>query len=115
MILEIRTYRAVPGRLDDLVSRMRDVLPMLSEVGIDVVGLEPSLDDDDGEHAVLIRSFASRADRDRLEEAFYGSDAWRTGPRDGVMELIESYHTVVLERPDDAVRALDDAFARSHR
>jgi hypothetical protein len=115
MILEIRTYRAVPGRLDDLVVRMRAVLPMLSEVGIDVVGLEPSLDDDEGEHAVLIRSFASRADRDRLEEEFYGSDAWRSGPRDGVMGLIESYHTVVLDLPDHAVRALSDALSPSSR
>ncbi len=113
MILEIRTYRAVPGRRDDLVSRMRDVLPMLAGAGIDVIGLEPSLDDDEGEHAVLIRGFPSRADRDRLEDAFYGGDAWRSGPRDGVMELIESYHTVVLELPDAAVRALAGALAPS--
>jgi hypothetical protein len=106
MILEVRTYRSVPGRLGELVERLRAVRPLLADADIEVVGLEASLDDDEGEHAVLIRSFASRDERNRLEEAFYGGAAWRDGPRDGVMELIESHHTVVLELPNSAVTAL---------
>ena len=105
-ILEIRSYRLRDGTSDEFARRVAAVLPVLRRHGIDVVGHGPSLVDEDGEHYVLLRSFASAADRDRLEDAFYGSDDWRSGPRAGILELIEGYHTVVLRSTDDAVSAL---------
>lgn len=103
-VLEIRTYLARPGARDELARRMEGVLPMLERYGIDVVGLEPSAADD--EHYTLIRAFPSLAAREEQEERFYGSVEWRDGPREGVLELIESYQTVVLHTTVDAVEAL---------
>ncbi|MFC7615164.1 hypothetical protein ACFQV2_18260 [Actinokineospora soli] len=54
---------------------------MLAAAGIDVVDLGPSIEHDEGEHAYLLRAFADAEERQAKEDAFYGSAAWREGPR----------------------------------
>jgi hypothetical protein len=111
-VLEIRTYRIVTGRRAEFHRRFEDgALPMLQRWGIDVVGFGPSLEDDDGEHWVLLRAFASSEERRRQEDAFYGSDEWKTDHRPGIMALIETYHTVVLETSAEAIDSLRRSFA----
>lgn len=110
-ILEIRTYRVVPGQLDEFGRRVAAVMPMLESHGIEVVGHGPSLVSDGGDHYVLARAFDSLPQRDAQEVAFYGGEEWRWGPRDGILELIESYHTVVLPASDDAIRGLAASLA----
>jgi len=108
MILEIRTYRVKPGTRDEFVRVMRgEAASLLGRYGINVVDSGPSLVDEDGaEEAYLIRSFASLAERDERESAFYGSDDWRLGPREAIVSCIESYHTIVLDVDDSAATAL---------
>ncbi|MET0133735.1 MAG: NIPSNAP family protein [Kibdelosporangium sp.] len=98
MILEIRTYRLKPGTVDDFLAVMREKsMPMLAEAGIRVVDYGKSLVAEDGhEEAYLIRSFDSVEHRAEQEQAFYGSDAWISGPREDIVSRIESYHTIVL-------------------
>lgn len=105
-VLEIRTYRLLPGRLEEFGRRVAAVIPMLERHGVEVVGHGPSIVPDEGDHYVLARAFGSLAERDVQEAAFYGGDEWREGPRDGILEFIETYHTVVLRATDDAIRAL---------
>ncbi|MFE9693294.1 NIPSNAP family protein [Micromonospora sp. NPDC005806] len=104
MILEIRTYRLRPGTSEEFVRVMRqEAAPLLARFGIQVVAAGASLVREDGhEEAYLIRAFPSLAVRDEQEEAFYGSDAWRDGPREAILSRIESYHTVVLETSEAA-------------
>ncbi|WP_067548033.1 NIPSNAP family protein [Nocardia crassostreae] len=110
MIIEIRTYRLVPGTRDDFVEVMRnESVPLLREYGIDVVDCGASLVDEDGhEEAYLIRAFASREEHRRQEDRFYASAQWRDGPREAIVSRIESYHAIVIviEASDDAVAAL---------
>ena len=107
MILEIRTYRLKKGTRDEFVRVMRETLPLLARHEITVVDCGPSIVDEDGlEEAFLMRAFRSLEERDAKERAFYGSDEWRTGPRDAVLSRIESYHTIVIEVSDEAVQAL---------
>ncbi|WP_406043636.1 NIPSNAP family protein [Micromonospora sp. NBC_00898] len=108
MILEIRTYRLKPATTDEFVRVMREeAAPLLGRFGIRVVAAGASLVREDGhEEAYLIRAFPSLAVRDEQEEAFYGSAAWREGPRDAILSRIESYHTVVLETADQAAEVL---------
>jgi hypothetical protein len=108
VILEIRTYRLRPGTQAEFVRVMRDeATPLLAEAGIMVVGSGPSLAAEDGhEEAYLIRAFASLEQRDEQEAAFYGSDAWRLGPREAVVAPIDNYHTIVIETSAAAVEAL---------
>ena len=32
-----------------------------------------------------------------MEDAFYGSDDWRLGPREAILALLENYIDIVLE------------------
>lgn len=108
MILEIRTYRLKPGSSEEFVRLMREeAVPLLETFGLRVVGYGASLVIEDGqEEAYLMRAFASLEERHDQEEAFYGSDAWRNGPREAVLSRIDSYHTVVLETSEAAVLAI---------
>jgi hypothetical protein len=108
MIIEIRTYRLKPGTRDSFVKLMREVaVPMLADAGIDTVRCGPSLVDEDGhEEAYLMRAFASLDALEAQETAFYGSDAWRSGPRDAILACIESYHSIAIEATAAALDAL---------
>jgi hypothetical protein len=106
-LLEIRTYRVRDGQRAEFGRRMTAVLPMLERYGVDVVGLGPSIED--AEHYVLLRSFASLDELVQQEQSFYESDEWRSGPREGVLELIEAYHTVVLRSTPEAVQTLAES------
>jgi hypothetical protein len=106
VILEIRTYKVKPGRLSDLVDAMAEARPLLADAGIDVVAVGPSLPHDEGDHAYILRAFNSVEERQELEDAFYSSEVWHSGPRAKVLDPIETYHTVVLDLPKDAIDAL---------
>ena len=108
-VLEIRTYRIRAGQRAEFGRRMTAAVPMLERHGIDVVAHGPSIDD--AEHYVLLRSFSSLHEREAQENAFYDGEEWRSGPREAVLGLIETYHTVVLGSTDEAVRTLAASLA----
>jgi hypothetical protein len=96
VIVEIRTYRLKPGTAASFKRVMHEeALPLLAKFGLRVLAAGISLAE--GDDAYLIRGFSSLDEREEQENAFYGSDAWRDGPRAAVMACIETYHTVVLD------------------
>jgi hypothetical protein len=104
-VLDIRTYRTVPGGRDELVRIMtEEAVPMLRRHGIEVVAFGPSLQDDD--LALLIRFFGSMQRRNEQLEGFYGSEEWLSHYDERVMALIASYHVVVIPASRDAATAL---------
>jgi ketosteroid isomerase-like protein len=103
--VEIRSYNLKPGTRAEFHRLASEVaVPMLQRWKIDVVAYGPSPQDETS--YFLIRSFPSRDDRQRSEDAFYGSDEWRNGPREPVLALIESYTTIVLDLDDAAIAGL---------
>ncbi len=105
-VADLRTYKLVPGggeAFDRIFSE--GALPMLQRAGIHVVGYGPSLVDSD--RYFLARAFASRYERDAQLAAFYGSHEWRENYDATVMQLIESYHTVVIPLTPSIVETLD--------
>ena len=111
VILEIRTYHVRSGMRDEFGRRMAAVAPMLERHGIDIVWMGGSEADD--EHFVLLRSFDSLEAREAREDAFYDSDEWVHGPREGIVGLIETYHTVVVSSTDAVVAALRESLRGS--
>jgi hypothetical protein len=104
-VVEIRSYNLKPGTRDTFHQLAeRDAVPMLKRWRIDVVAHGPSLHD--ANSYFLMRSFASVEDRQRSEDAFYGSDEWKTGPRDAVLACIESYTTVVVRLDEATLKGL---------
>jgi hypothetical protein len=94
-VLDLRTYRVVPGGRAALDRLFReDALPMLERAGIEVLAFGPSLVDDD--HYFLARAFDSVAERDTLLQAFYGSEEWRTTCNEAVSSLLDAYQVVVV-------------------
>ena len=94
-VVEIRTYRLVPGSGAEFHRLVVEAsLPMLERWHVDVVAFGPSLDDPDLYY--LIRGYESVEDLQRSQDAFYGSDEWRDGPREPIVSLIESSISVVV-------------------
>ena len=54
----------------------------------------------------LIRRYDSLAHREQSQDAFYGSDEWKQGPRESIIVLIENYTSIVLELDDVTVSGL---------
>jgi hypothetical protein len=79
-------------------------LPMLERVNMDVVAYGASAHDDDTYY--LMRAFASLADRDEQELAFYDSAEWTQGPREAIVALIEGFSTLVLEVDEAIIEGL---------
>jgi NIPSNAP len=105
VILEIRTYRLHAGTGPEFVRLMcEEGIPLLRAAGIRVVGAGSTLVAEDGhEEAYLIRAFESLTQHEQQENDFYGGDAWRKGPREAIMALIDQYHSIVLEVPESVV------------
>jgi hypothetical protein len=99
-VLDIRTYRLVPGGRNEFDRLFRErALPMLERHAIRVVAFGPSIADED--HYVLVRAFESAVERQDQLGVFYGSSEWRETLNDQVMALIESFHVVAIPSPAD--------------
>jgi ketosteroid isomerase-like protein len=103
--VEIRSYNLKPGSRDRFHQRfVSEALPMLERFRVDVVAYGPSLHDADS--YFLVRSFPGLEERERMEDAFYGSEEWRKGPREAVLADIESYTTIVVHLDDATLAGL---------
>jgi hypothetical protein len=99
-IIEIRSYNLKPGVRDDFQKLfVEHSLPLLKKWKINVVAYGPSWLADSS--WFLIRAYKDTLDRQQTEDAFYGSDDWRKGPREAVLAMITNFTTVVL--PSDSL------------
>ena len=94
-LVEIRSYKLKPGSIDAFDAAVRDTsVPMLRRWGTDVVAFGASPHEPDC--YFLVRSYADLADLNARQDAFYGSDEWRSGPREAIVSLIETHLSTVL-------------------
>ena len=103
--VEIRSYMLKPGagpRFEHLFRTRSE--PMVRAYGMDVVAFGRSAHDANAYY--LIRAFDSIEHLKTSEDEFYGSDAWRSGPREELLSDIESYQDTVLNLTTEAVEAL---------
>lgn len=103
--VEIRSYTLKTGTRDDFHRLMAtQALPMLRRWQVDVVAFGPSPHDQASYY--LIRAYRDLAERQSSQDAFYGSDEWRSGPREPILALIDTYTSVVLMLDDGALAHL---------
>ena len=106
--VEIRSYTLKPGTRKEFHRLfLEEAFPMLQRWKVDVVAYGPSLHDQDS--YFLMRRYDSLAQREESENAFYGSDEWRQGPREAIIALIEKYTEIVLELDESTVEGLRSA------
>jgi len=94
-IIEIRSYNLKLGSgqsFHDLFEK--EALPLLNKWGIKVVLYGFSQRDSNSYFS--IRAFRNIEDRQKMEDAFYGSTDWKQGPRELILGMIESYTTILL-------------------
>src|SRR5262249_36324438 len=104
-LVEIRSYNLKPGTRNHFHELfVREALPLLQRWKVDVVAYGPSLHDDNS--YFLMRAYSSIENRQRSEDAFYGSDEWRLGPREAILADIESYTTIVIRVNEATLRGL---------
>jgi NIPSNAP len=107
-LVEIRSYKLKPGSgpgFHDLV--VTRSMPLLRDYGTEVVAFGPSVHDRDA--YFLVRAYADLDHRLASQDAFYSSAAWRTGPRQSIIDLIESHWDVLLWLSSAAVDAMRDS------
>ena len=107
-LVEIRSYKLTRGsgaKFHALVTNQS--MPLLRERGMEVVAFGPSLHDPDA--YFRMRAYDSLEHLRSAQEAFYSSDAWRKGPRQSIIELIESDWNVVLWLTPQAVAAMRES------
>jgi hypothetical protein len=104
-IVEIRSYHLKPGTRPEFHRLfLGEAFPLLRRWNVDVVAYGPSLHDQDSYY--LMRRYAGLAQREESEDAFYGSEEWRQGPREAILALIENYTEIVLELDETTIQGL---------
>ncbi|GAB2964235.1 NIPSNAP family protein [Nonomuraea fastidiosa] len=94
MFYEIRRYQAKPGRRDEWVRYMEDVvIPFQTAQGMDVTASFVDAEDPDG--YVWIRRFDDEEEKKALYEAVYESDRWKNEIGPVVYDLLIRERTVV--------------------
>jgi hypothetical protein len=104
-VIEIRSYQLQPGSgavFHDLVTHQS--LPLLAAAGIDVVTHGRSLHDPDA--YFLVRAYDSLEHLRSAQAEFYSSAAWRDGPREAIVALIEHDVNAVLWLSVEAIEAM---------
>ncbi|GAA1679786.1 hypothetical protein GCM10009745_24630 [Kribbella yunnanensis] len=97
-VTEIRTYRLHESGRDKFHQVMASqAVPLMTAAGLKVVYFGPCAADPNA--YLLIRAFASPADRELEKAAFYGSAAWKDGIEAEVMSCIDTYLTAVVHGP----------------
>ncbi len=88
MFYELRQYKIQPGKMDEWVALMEEVIiPFQVSKGMVIVGSFRGEVDDTV--YVWMRRFDSEAERERLYREVYGSDKWRESIQPRVAELMD--------------------------
>ena len=99
-MIEIRIYKLKKGTSQGYKKVFtQESLPMLRRWNVNVIAYGFSLDDE--ETFYLIRGYKDLDDRQQSQDAFYGSDEWRLGPREAIIACIESYNVMIVEADID--------------
>lgn len=111
-LLEIRSYVLKPGSgatFHGLVSGPSAQL--MRAWGMDVVAFGQSVQQPDAYW--LMRAFDDLAHLQASQDAFYATEAWRKGPREAIVSLIESSADSVLWLAPEAVEAIRRSHAQA--
>lgn len=104
MFFELREYRVKNGQMQEWVRLMEEeIIPYQVSKGMVIVGSFTSPDEPD--LYVWMRRFDSEAERDRLYQACYDCDEWRSGISPKVGELLDR-ERIVVRRLDPTPRSV---------
>lgn len=95
-VIEVRTYRAKPGKRTELLKIVREqAFPIQRRLGMKLIGPLPATEDEVS--FVWLRAFPDEASRAPLKSAFYDGPGWTGELEAKVMPLLDHYGAVVVE------------------
>jgi hypothetical protein len=104
-VVEILLYTLISGTGSEFHKIMNEVsVPLHRNVHMDVVSYGNSLHDPDAYY--LIRAYDSLDHLNSSQDAFYKSEAWRSGPRNNIVERIGTSLKSIVVLDLEAVEAL---------
>lgn len=96
MIIEVRTYRIIPGKRDEFIRYFETkAIPAMRSFGIGVIG--PFLDLENENKFSWLRTYASIEERTEKRRAFYESALWKNELEPIAMPLVDAYSFEVCE------------------
>ena len=94
-IIEILTIDLKQGRRDEFHKLyVSEALPLLKNWNFEVLAYGPSLHDVNSYY--VVRRFKSLEERQKSEDAYYGSDDWQKGPRNAILALVDHFAYAVI-------------------
>jgi len=105
VIIEVRNYRVQAGRRAEFIRFFETkVLPALHAHGIRVVG--PLLDQENPNKFIWLRAFASLAEREHRNTAFYASEVWTKELEPTAMSMLSGYDFTLCESSAGSVSTI---------
>ena len=98
MFFELREYRTLPGKRQDWVDYMEQVI-IPFQVGKGMVILGSFVGQEEDDLYIWIRRFEDEAEKERLYEAVYESDTWKNEISPKIPDM--------LDRPKIVVRRIE--------
>jgi hypothetical protein len=96
MIVEVRAYRIKPGKREEFIRLFESrAIEAQRSYGMKVTG--PFLDVENPNKFVFLRSFPSLEERDRMKDAFYGGEPWKSELEAIAMPMLDSYDVILCE------------------
>jgi hypothetical protein len=96
VIVEVRSYRIKPGcRAEFIEFFEKRSIPALRSYWMNVIG--PFIDLENPNKFVWLRIFPSLEERERMREAFYEGDPWKSELEAIAMPMLESYDVILCE------------------
>ncbi len=101
MIIEVRTYRIIPGKRDEFIQYFETkAIPAMLAFGIGVIG--PFLDLENENKFTWLRTYASLDERAEKRREFYESAKWKNELEPIAMPLVDAYSFEVCETTEFA-------------
>lgn len=103
MIVEMRTYRIVPGKRAEFLEIFRTKsVPAHAEIGMRILGPFLSLEDPDT--FFFMRGFPDLASREPMKARFYEGELWKRELEHVLMPMIVTYEVVLVDDSDGRIR-----------
>jgi hypothetical protein len=103
MIIEMRTYKAKPGKRSEFLEIFRSKsVPAHAEIGMKILG--PFLSIEDADTFFFMRGFPDIPSREPMKAKFYEGELWKRELEHVLMPMLEKYEVVVIDDPQGLVR-----------
>jgi hypothetical protein len=103
MIVEMRTYKTMPGKRTEFIEIFRSrSMPAHAEIGMKILG--PFLSIEDPDTFFFMRGFPDLASREPMKARFYEGELWKAELESILLPMLDKYEVVLVDDPDGRIQ-----------